>query len=101
MSGICRRSWPNMSVISTTGARSARLDNVRLAHRGQMRLIGPLKLERSPQYPFSEASIMFISRRHNSLIQFLRPTTVNEVRGDGIMALFGAPLTHEDHALRA
>jgi class 3 adenylate cyclase len=26
---------------------------------------------------------------------------VNEVRGDGIMALFGAPLTHEDHALRA
>src|SRR5215813_12258230 len=27
--------------------------------------------------------------------------TVNEVRGDGIMALFGAPLTHEDHALRA
>src|SRR5262249_929967 len=27
--------------------------------------------------------------------------TVNEVRGDGIMALFGTPLTHEDHALRA
>lgn len=27
--------------------------------------------------------------------------TVNEVRGDGIMALFGAPLAHEDHALRA
>jgi class 3 adenylate cyclase len=27
--------------------------------------------------------------------------TVNEVRGDGIMALFGAPLTNEDHALRA
>jgi class 3 adenylate cyclase/tetratricopeptide (TPR) repeat protein len=27
--------------------------------------------------------------------------TVNEVRGDGIMALFGAPLMHEDHALRA
>src|SRR5262245_53847532 len=26
---------------------------------------------------------------------------VNEVRGDGIMALFGAPLAHEDHALRA
>jgi hypothetical protein len=63
-----------MSVISTTGARIARLDNVHLAHRKQMRLIGALKLERSPQYPFSEASIMFISRRHNSLIQFLRPT---------------------------
>jgi class 3 adenylate cyclase/tetratricopeptide (TPR) repeat protein len=27
--------------------------------------------------------------------------TVNEVRGDGIMALFGAPLAHEDHAMRA
>src|SRR5262249_810019 len=27
--------------------------------------------------------------------------TVNEVRGDGIMALFGAPLAHEDHGLRA
>src|SRR5690242_16377803 len=26
---------------------------------------------------------------------------VNEVRGDGIMALFGAPLAHEDHAIRA
>jgi class 3 adenylate cyclase len=27
--------------------------------------------------------------------------TVNQVLGDGIMALFGAPLTHEDHVLRA
>src|SRR6476646_1539470 len=27
--------------------------------------------------------------------------TVNHVAGDGIMALFGAPLAHEDHALRA
>src|SRR5215475_6558212 len=27
--------------------------------------------------------------------------TVNEVRGDGIMALFGAPIAHEDHAVRA
>src|SRR4029453_18783335 len=27
--------------------------------------------------------------------------TVNQVLGDGIMALFGAPIGHEDHALRA
>src|SRR5213593_2705010 len=27
--------------------------------------------------------------------------TVNQVLGDGIMALFGVPLAHEDHALRA
>src|SRR5262245_41628723 len=27
--------------------------------------------------------------------------TVNQVLGDGIMALFGAPIGHEDHAIRA
>ncbi len=27
--------------------------------------------------------------------------TVNQVMGDGIMALFGAPLGHEEHAVRA
>src|SRR5215469_5680821 len=27
--------------------------------------------------------------------------TVNQMAGDGIMALFGAPLAHEDHAVRA
>jgi class 3 adenylate cyclase len=26
--------------------------------------------------------------------------TVNQVMGDGIMALFGAPIAHEDHAVR-
>jgi len=27
--------------------------------------------------------------------------TVNQVMGDGIMALFGAPIAHEEHAVRA
>src|SRR5262249_38722347 len=27
--------------------------------------------------------------------------TVNQVMGDGIMALFGAPIAHEDHAVRS
>ena len=27
--------------------------------------------------------------------------TVNQIMGDGIMALFGAPVSHEDHAARA
>ena len=27
--------------------------------------------------------------------------TVNTIRGDGVMALFGAPIAHEDHAVRA
>jgi class 3 adenylate cyclase/tetratricopeptide (TPR) repeat protein len=27
--------------------------------------------------------------------------TVNQIMGDGIMALFGAPIAHEDHAMRA
>jgi class 3 adenylate cyclase len=27
--------------------------------------------------------------------------TVNQVLGDGIMSIFGAPIAHEDHALRA
>src|SRR5262249_14716244 len=27
--------------------------------------------------------------------------TVSKIQGDGIMALFGAPIAHEEHALRA
>jgi len=48
-----------------TGARIDRWHNGRPAHRGQMRLIGAVKLERSPQYPCSKAYITFISKPHD------------------------------------
>jgi class 3 adenylate cyclase/tetratricopeptide (TPR) repeat protein len=40
-----------------------------------------------------------IHRMMNAVHRF--EGTVNQVLGDGIMALFGAPIAHEDHALRA
>src|SRR5262245_25279709 len=61
MSAICRRSWRNMSAISTTGARIDRWLNGRPAHPEQARLIEALKLERSSRYLCSEAFITFIS----------------------------------------
>ena len=63
-----------MLAISIAGARIARLDNVRPAHRRQTRLIEAIKLEGSSQCPCSEASIMFISGPHDRRVQFLRPT---------------------------
>ena len=33
--------------------------------------------------------------------QFQLEGTVNQIMGNGIMALFGAPIAHEDHAVRA
>jgi hypothetical protein len=74
MSAICRRSWPNMSAISTTGARIDRWDNGRPAHREQARLIEALKLERSSRYLCSEAFITFISEpRDEDAPQILAP----------------------------
>ena len=48
-----------------------------------------------------------VRRRFDPVLQIMMDAvhryegTVNQVLGDGIMALFGAPLAHEDHALRA
>src|SRR5262245_8825641 len=65
MGAICRRSWPNMSAISTTGARIDRWDNGRLVHRYHARLIETLKLERSSRYLCSEVFITFISNQYD------------------------------------
>jgi class 3 adenylate cyclase/tetratricopeptide (TPR) repeat protein len=48
-----------------------------------------------------------VRRRFDPILQIMMEAvhryegTVNQVLGDGIMALFGAPLAHEDHAVRA
>src|SRR6516165_8744329 len=73
MSAIWRRSWPSMSAISITGARIARLDNVRPAHRRHLRRIEALKLEESLRYRCLEVSITFISGPHDVLDQILAP----------------------------
>ena len=74
VSGICSRSWPSMSAISTSGARIVRSDNVHPARRGHARRIEATKLERSSQYQCWEASIMSISRPHDLPDRYLRPT---------------------------
>ena len=67
MSAICRGSWPNISAISTTGARIDRWDNGRPAHREQAHLIEALKLERSSRYLCLEAFITFISKPYDDV----------------------------------
>ena len=62
-----------MSAISITGARIARLDNVRPAHRQHLRRIEALKLEESLRYRCLEVSITFISGPHDVLDQILAP----------------------------
>src|SRR5262245_2745015 len=73
MSAICRRSWRSMSAISTTGARIVPSDNARPA-RPRHGLIEVLKLEGSPRYLYSEASITFISKPHyDASVRILAP----------------------------
>src|SRR5205807_693708 len=62
--------------------------------RGSLELIHQLDPEQAIQRldPGIEAMIDAVHRYEG---------TVARVQGDGIMALFGAPLAHEDHAVRA
>ena len=68
-----------MSAISITGARIARLDNVRPAHRQHLRRIEALKLEESLRYRCLEVSITFISGPYDVLDQILAPYRRSEV----------------------
>lgn len=62
--------------------------------RGSMELIEGMDPEDAKAVldPAIEAMMRAVSRYEG---------TVNKVLGDGVMALFGAPLAHEDHAVRA
>jgi class 3 adenylate cyclase len=62
--------------------------------KGSTELIAGLDLE--------EVRILLDAALHAMMAAVHRyEGTVNQVLGDGIMALFGAPLAHEDHAVRA
>src|SRR6516162_10591237 len=62
-----------MSAISTTGARIVRSGNGRPARRRHLRLVGALKVKRSFQSLYLEASITFISWPHDAIDQILAP----------------------------
>jgi class 3 adenylate cyclase len=47
----------------------------------------------------TSSSILFLGYMMEAVHHY--EGTVNQVMGDGIMALFGAPVAHEDHAVRA
>jgi len=62
--------------------------------RGSMELVAGLDAE--------QARVLLdgvVSRMMSAVHRY--EGTVNQLMGDGLMALFGAPLAHEDHALRA
>jgi class 3 adenylate cyclase/tetratricopeptide (TPR) repeat protein len=62
--------------------------------QGSMELLADRDLEEARQLldPVLERMMAAVHRYEG---------TVNQVMGDGIMALFGAPIAHEDHAVRA
>jgi class 3 adenylate cyclase len=62
--------------------------------KGSMELLADLDPEEARQLldPVLERMMAAVHRYEG---------TVNQVMGDGIMALFGAPLAHEDHVVRA
>ena len=62
--------------------------------RGSMELVADLDPEDAQSFLDPVIKLMMEAVHHYE-------GTVNQVMGDGIMALFGAPVAHEDHAVRA
>ncbi|PYN75118.1 MAG: hypothetical protein DMD96_29030 [Candidatus Rokuibacteriota bacterium] len=62
--------------------------------KGSMELLGDRDPEEAQRLLFA-----VLERMREAVHRY--EGTVNQVMGDGIMALFGAPLAHEDHAVRA
>ena len=65
--------------------------------KGSMELLA----ERNPDDPEEARRLLDPVIEHMMEAVHRYEGTVNQVVGDGIMALFGAPLAHEDHAVRA
>src|SRR5512134_3428313 len=84
------RSPPGVCLLRVRGIKSLR--------RQVLPKVRPRALDRDPEEarklldPVLERMMEAVHRYEG---------TVNQVMGDGIMALFGAPLAHEDHAVRA
>jgi class 3 adenylate cyclase len=69
--------------------------------KGSMELLADRDPEEARQLldPVLERMMPVLERMMAAVHQY--GGTVNQVMGDGIMALFGAPIAHEDHAVRA
>ena len=98
---LARASEPARVPLASTPAHLA--EKIRLSRNaleGERNLKGSMELlaDRDPEEarqlldPVLERMIEAVHRYEG---------TVNQVMGDGIMALFGAPIAHEDHAVRA
>ena len=92
----------------TPGHLADRILNSRSALEGERKQVTVLFCDIADSTPLAER--LGAERMHGVLNAFFEVAltqvhrfegTVNQFLGDGLMALFGAPLTHEDHARRA
>lgn len=110
--GECGLQLPNVSLASpqnyTPRHLADRILNSRSAHEGERKQVTVLFCDVADSTQMSER--LGAERMHGVLNAFFDMAlehvhrlegTVNQFLGDGFMALFGAPIAHEDHARRA